>query len=583
MNPTIPQLLAGTFLAALLSTASAAPSDELLTVYVARKIVTMDPTRPTATAVAVRGKRIVSVGSLQDLKPWLDAHPHTIDRRFADKVLMPGLIDPHLHPLLGALQFQMPWITPEAWELHDAKVPATRTPEQYWQRLKEELAKAKGDGKPIFATWGWSAPEHGPMTREMLDRLDAGRPMMILQRSVHEAVFNTVAIEWMKLKEENFTKFGTAANWKNGHFIEAGLFEGVLPSLASYLLSPKFVDGGFTRSTDYLIAGGITTVGDMATGMVNWDLEMAAIQRNLVDKQVPFRTVLVADVRKVAAQKGGLEASLTFIEGALNKPSPAPQLVYGKRIKLFADGAMFSQLGMMREPGYIDGHHGEWIVDPKDYEAQARLFWNAGYRIHVHANGDAGITNVLDMLQKLQIERPRPAHPLVIEHYGYADPPINQRVAALGAAVSANPYYLHALGDTYATNKVGFGVDRARRITPVASLVDLGVPVALHSDFGMAPMRPLFLAWSAITRTTASGKVFKPPRGLTVDEAIKAVTVNAAYVLGMEQDVGSIQSGKLADFAVLEADPYAVEVRKIKDIKVWGTVFEGKPTAAKAK
>ena len=91
--------------------------------YTARKVVTMDPTNPLATAVAVRGGRVVSVGSLEDLRPWLDAHEHTIDERFADKVLMPGLIDPHLHPLMGAMQFSMVWITPEAWRLHDGFVP----------------------------------------------------------------------------------------------------------------------------------------------------------------------------------------------------------------------------------------------------------------------------------------------------------------------------------------------------------------------------------------------------------------------------------------------------------------------------
>jgi hypothetical protein len=98
----------------------------------------------------------------------------------------------------------------------------------------------------------------------------------------------------------------------------------------------------------------------------------------------------------------------------------------------------------------------------------------------------------------------------------------------------------------------------------------------------MAPARPLTLAWSAITRTTVSGKSMTPPRGLTMDEAMKAITVDAACILGLEADLGSIQSGKLADFAVLDADPYAVGVKGLRSIKIWGTVFEGTPTAAKA-
>ena len=164
------------------------------------------------------------------------------------------------------------------------------------------------------------------------------------------------------------------------------------------------------------------------------------------------------------------------------------------------------------------------------------------------------------------------------EHYGYADDVLNRRVATLGAAVSANPYYLVGLGDSY--TRVGLGADRAQRITPLSGLVERGVPLALHSDFGMAPARPLLLAAWAATRRTVGGQVMIPPRGLTLDEAMRAITVDAAYVLGLEGLIGSIQSGKLADFAVLDADPYEVGVEGLADIGIWGTVFEGRPVPA---
>jgi predicted amidohydrolase YtcJ len=569
--------LVGSF--SVIHTASA--QDETLVVYVAKKIVTMDPTNPVATAVAVRGNRIVSVGSLDDLKPWLDVHPHTIDDRFKDKILTPGLIDPHLHPLLGALQFGTTWITPESWTLHDADVPATTTPEQYLERLTKALEEAKADGKPLFITWGWQRSEHGPMTKAMLDEMSPDQPVMVWQRSIHEAVFNTAAINYMKLTKADTAKYSeTEINWEDGHFLEAGFFEVVLPRLAPYLMSPDYINSGVDRNTEYLISGGITTAADMATGMLDWGLTLATFKANIIDKNVPYRTVIVPDAHNMALANGGLDKSFNIIDEYLKSTPLAPQLVHGKRIKLFADGAMFGALMQLTEPGYIDGHEGEWITPKEEFGAYARKYWNAGYRIHVHANGDEGIGFTMDVLEKLQAENPRGPNWLVIEHFGYADEYQMRRIADLGASVSANPYYLTGLGDGYAKS---LGTDRARRITPLAGLADRGVPIALHSDFGMAPARPLYLAWCAITRETLSGKTFAPPRGLTRDEALRAVTIDAAHILGLEQDIGSIQSGKLADFAVMYDDPTIVDTAKLKDMKIWGVVFEGKVRQAQTK
>jgi predicted amidohydrolase YtcJ len=140
--------------------------------------------------------------------------------------------------------------------------------------------------------------------------------------------------------------------------------------------------------------------------------------------------------------------------------------------------------------------------------------------------------------------------------------------------VSANPFYVTSLGDVY--SKVGLGADRARRITPIRGLVDRDVLVTLHSDFGMAPADPLYLAWAAITRSTLSGKVMSPPGGLTVDEAMRAITVDAARNLNLEKDIGSIEAGKYADFAVLDESPYDAGVAGLRDLEVWGVVFEGR-------
>ncbi|WP_162844095.1 amidohydrolase [Sinobacterium caligoides] len=536
----------------------------------------MDPTLPEATAVAVRDGRIISVGTLEELRPWLSSAPHRVDQRFADKIIFPGLIDPHMHPLLGAIQLSSVWITPEQWQVLGDNIPATKSPESYWLRLKEAVKQDANSDTPIFITWGWSAPEHGPMTRKLLDeRLGTEKPVMVWQRSAHAAVFNSAALNWMKLKESDIgEQYAETINYREGSFTENGFFEVAVTRLASYILAPKFIDAGFDRLNQYLQGNGVTTVSDMSFGAVNIQLEVDNYQRNLVDKQVFYRTVIVPDAYKVALQNGGLEVSFNLLDERLNKPSLVPQIVNGRRVKFFSDGAMFSQMMKLHPPGYIDGHKGQWLTPREVFLQQAQKYWDAGYRIHVHANGDAGIDNALDILQAIQAKTTRPPHSFIIEHYGYADDRINRRTADLGAAVSANPYYLYLLGDSY--SEVGLGYDRAGRIVPLSGLVDRGVPVALHSDFGMAPSKPLLLAWAAMTRMTVSGKEKIPPRALTVDEALKAVTIDAAYILGLDRDIGSIQSGKKADFVVLEKNPYSVKPDQLREIKIIGTVFEGR-------
>ena len=131
------------------------------------------------------------------------------------------------------------------------------------------------------------------------------------------------------------------------------------------------------------------------------------------------------------------------------------------------------------------------------------------------------------------------------------------------------------MGDIY--SRSGLGHERAAQMVRLGSLSRHRVPFALHSDFTMAPARPLQNAWIALNRINAAGDVLCPAERVSLDEALRAITLNAAYVLGLDHEIGSICSGKKADFTVLEADPYEVPPADLKDIPIWGTVFEGQP------
>ncbi|AAN53027.1 amidohydrolase [Shewanella oneidensis] len=558
--------------------ATAQEQGKSITVFTAKKIVTMDPTQPTATAIAVRDGMILGVGSLQDLAPWLKGSMYTINDQFKENVILPGFIDPHMHPMLGAIAFQTVWITPEPWNVMGHKTPATIGEKAYRATLKKAF-DSRDPNAPIFMTWGFSSDTHGELSGRLLDDISKDVPILVLQRSLHEAYINTPLLTLLKTKGLNPNKFKDhlQIDWSKNHFWEDGLFSVVLPFMSSFLLDPNAADPGYLKTRDYLTYNGVTTVADMNTGGTNWELEISALKRNLDTPESPIRVRLTPDVMKLAAALKSPEAAMTLVNQM--KQHNTDNLVFNGGIKLFADGAMFSQAMQINAPGYIDGHKGEWITQPSSFVEFARSYWNAGYQIHVHTNGDGGAKMVLDTLQELENDKPRADHRFTVEHYGYADDGTSRRIAKLDAQVSANPFYLFDLGDRYAENGLGF--DRAARIAPLGGLASRNVPVALHSDFPMAPAEPLFLAWTAMSRETLSGKVFSPSERLTLDQAIRAITIDAAYMIGMENEVGSIEAGKLADFAVLDKDPYEVGMKGLRDIKVWGTVFRGKVHQAK--
>lgn len=141
------------------------------------------------------------------------------------------------------------------------------------------------------------------------------------------------------------------------------------------------------------------------------------------------------------------------------------------------------------------------------------------------------------------------------------------------AVVSANPYYVSGFADKLGLN--GLGKERADAMVRIGSVEKAGVSLSLHSDLPMGPANPLYLAWCAVNRITPSGRAARPDLGISVDEAVHAITINAAYSWRMEKDLGSIEPNKIANFTVLDEDPYAVPPMRLKDIKLWGTVFEG--------
>ncbi len=541
----------------------------MLTVFTARTIITMNPSLPRAEAVAVRDGRIVEVGTLETLAPWLDAHPHELDERFQDACLLPGFIDPHLHPTMAAVILPMAFITALPWRLPWEDVPATEDPATFDARLAERLA-AQPEGDPLIV-WGYHQLWHGEMNRDRINAVCAERPIIVWHRSFHELYMNDAALAWLAIDAEAVGR-RQQINLPAGHFFENGLGFAIA-RLNPYLLAPERYRLGLERLRAVVELGGHTTIGDMAVGLFDFDMEMEMTRAVLDKDDVPFRIEQIPTALGLLRKFRSQPAILEHIEGL--PAGNSHRLRFARRVKLFADGAFFSQLAQLGPPGYIDGHHGEWLMTPEILEEAARVYWNAGYRIHLHVTGDLGLELGLEILEKLQWERPRFNHGFTFEHFGFSTPEQVHRIARLGANVSANVYYLHELGQSYAEG--GIGYERASQMARLKSCFDAGICTAVHSDFTMAPAEPLNSAWVAANRENCTGRIMGEREKVSPYQALEAITCNAARVLGIDDEVGTIRAGKRADFTVLAEDPLSVGAERLRDIPVLGTVFEGRP------
>jgi predicted amidohydrolase YtcJ len=505
------------------------------------------------------------------LQPWLDQYEYHIDESLADKVLLPGLIDPHVHPLLPALLTQMPFLAPDDWHLPTGDFPGARSPEEYLSGLEAFVAAHDFSAGPFF-TWGYQPMFHGRLYREELDAHFPGKPVFLWHRSFHEIITNSAGLEF--LGEIDMSQVPESAQRQvdlaRGHFFEGGL-SAIFPKIQGLFF--EGIMAGFARFGQMVHQGGVTTVADMGTGlMAPMPMEAALIRQALGGDEQPFRIRLTPIETSYVTAGQSPEQALAEVREV--QAENTDRVMLHDHFKLMADGAFYGQLFQMCEPGFVDGHEGEWVLPTEVTESFAKTFWEAGFQLHIHCNGDRGAQYSLGLLRRLLDEKPRFDHRFTLEHWGYSTEEQNREVAALGAAVSGQPWYLHVLGDMFAEH--GMGADRAHQMCRFGSLADKGVPLALHSDCTMAPLEPLRLAWAAAARQTLAGNVLTPSERLSREQALRAITIDAAWILGMENDIGSIRTGKKADFSVFDDDPTEVDLDDLAHLRPWGTVFEGR-------
>ncbi|MDM0090272.1 MULTISPECIES: amidohydrolase [unclassified Variovorax] len=534
------------------------------TLYPARKIITMNPDRPVAGCVAVRDGRVLGVGTQDELAAW---GAHRIDTRFAHQVLMPGFVEGHCHLSQGAL-WRFVYVGPHDRIDPDGRLwPALTTLTAVIARLRN--AHERAPHAPVIG-WGFDPLSlAGPRcNRHDLDTVAERQAVVLMHASLHVISTNTAGLQ-------------------AGGFLRAGIDHPGLP------LGPDGLPAGELRGPDAMwpvaeaaglsrqllaadadgirvfsrlcVRTGVTTAADLANPLSDEIVEM--MRRVTGAPDFPLRVV---SMQRMAGQ-GPVET----VANALRLKALSSDRLRLGFVKVVVDGSIQGLTARVRWPGYFNGApNGLWYVAPEQLCTLLSHALGSGVPVHLHTNGDEATELALDCMQTALAESPAPDHRFTLQHAQMSTRAQFLRMRALGLCVNLFVNHLYYWGDIHRAQTLG--PERAERMNACASAIEAGVPFAIHSDAPVTPLAPLFTAWCAVNRLTASGRVLGAAQRIDVAQALHAITLGAAYTLGLDHEIGSIEAGKHADFAVLDDDPLDGPPSALKDIGVWGVVQGGR-------
>lgn len=543
-----------------------------LAIYPAKSIVTMVDEGERFEAIAVENGIVVALGTLAELEEQFSSA--RVDPRFSERVIYPGFIDPHVHLMLAAIQYATKMAPPWDMPVGGKVIKALKTPDEFLKRL-EEIVSYESQDDPIIV-YGYHDLVHGRIDRDMLDAISPDKALIVWHYSSHDLYLNSAALEWVEITP------AMSELYEGVDLDEAGRLTGriyedaaksLLGKLSKVLLDPRAIRRGYQRFASLLEQGGVTTVAELGYGLFNEFVENTHLLVNWRSvSRSGFRVYLVPEYRALEKQYGtaAVERVQRWVSGEDWVPAPVlPQ------VKFFSDGAFYSQTMRLTEPGYLAGQsvgtQGLWVTPPESLTNFIKPFWDAGLGVRVHSNGDASQVAVLDTLAELR-QTDKDLR-FVIEHAGIFSPESVRRAAELGAAISAASHYVYYLGDSL---QAPLESPRNEWILPLASHFAAENKVTVHSDAPLAPPLPLVAASVHVTRAVREGGVLNPEQALTRFQALRTITSDAAYALGLEHEIGTLAIGRKADLTILQSDPMSVGADDWPEINIIARIVAGK-------
>ena len=530
-----------------------------MTLYFNGPILTMDANNSCPEAVLTEGEQIIAVGREADLRLQMTTEAQEFD--LEGTTLIPAFIDPHGHfPDPGFIRlFRADLSSPPRGDCVDMAAALNR--------LREKVAETPKGDWVMGVLFDNTAIAEGRMpTRAELDAVSDQHPVWVIHASGHNGVANSMALKRHGVSRDTPDPLGG----RFGRDPETGALTGLIEGISAmgamgdtdFLIDRDRFWAGFNATRDEYLVHGVTYAQNAWTSR-----KMLEHFASLPADQDPGYDLMLLPI-------GEEEPGMTQGPDAVSWPGNR-HFALGPR-KLFTDGAFQLQTAMLSEPYFkpVDPEHpcGMAYADADEHAAEVKRLHDLGYQIHCHCNGDAGAEMFINAVERALEDTPRSDHRHTIIHGQTLRDDQLCRMARLGVTVSFFSAHIHFWGDSHLDTFLG--PERAERISPAASAEQFGVRYTIHNDASVTPTRPIHLAHCAVNRMTASGRILGEAQKVSVLSALRAQTIDAAWQVFKETERGSIEPGKLADFAILSRNPLDAPER-LNDTKVITTIRRG--------
>ncbi|MBS0581216.1 MAG: amidohydrolase [Proteobacteria bacterium] len=579
----------GLFLALALASATAlcAPAVPADAVY-ANGTVFTGTGGARAQAFVVKAGRIAFVGSSEEARRQGGGLPVT---DLQGQFVMPGLVDGHMHPLEGGQKLMKCSLNYERLTVPQMQAAI--------QKCLDDTRGQEPDGWLEVVSWFREAmiPRDADTTLATLDALHTKRPIIVVSSFGHSALINTRAMHLAKIdantKDPSGGRINHDAHGQPSGILEDSAYEPVLALIPKF--TPAMNHEAARKALKAMGEQGVTSFLDAAADEQTIGAFAGVSKAGGLTARGHFAVVIGADEGldpdKAVARARGLAKQ--FDQG----PAQVAPTVMVRNIKMFLDGVITAPAftGAMLAPylenkGSAEAPH--WVPSsnsgPAIYfapEVLSKLVLTAaraGLEPHMHADGDRAVRAALDAYQVLRKEFPPEKVRAAIAHDEAVDPADYGRYAQLSVIPVLSFQWEKRAPDTLDNDEDYLGPERMRITEPAGYLARAGARIAYGSDWPVDPLNEWFALKVAVTRENdpAAGEKYRgrlgDDPGLSVEQALTAITANSAYELHADREVGTLEAGKFADFIVLDRDPFAIPPAQLADVKVRRTVVGGR-------
>lgn len=536
------------------------PSGPVVTIFENGVILPVDSAFSQHEAIAIAGNRVLAVGSNEAVRAAAGETYKSVDLN--GRTMLPGFIEPHMHFALMAGLGHWPDIGPFKYESTSEALEALR-----------EVAANTPDDEWVVARQFDPSLQHGPamLTTAELDAVESERPVFVLNASGHLAYGNSRLLEFAEIGSDTPNPpGGEYFRYPDGSPNGAMSQVAYLPILMSNQklmssLGSGFVEAGL-RVGDEAAALGITTLCDQATGGIAGMGDLANYRQ--MYESGHMRARIRASLYSEKADEWDANG-VAFGDG--------DELLRIVGWKVVSDGSNQGFTGRQRDPYIGTDDHGIFYVAPEVLKETVIKRGKQGWPLVLHGNGDAAIDSILDAVQAaadagVDVKSLR----CRIEHCSILHDEQIERIAKLGMGpsflINHVFYWGHAMRDNV------FGPEKVQLLDRCAAVEDAGITWTIHTDAPVSPLGSLHKIRVAVVRDLwkEPETILAPQERVSVEAAIRSVTINAAWQCHSEHELGSLEPGKLADFVVLQQDPRKVEPTSISDISIVETWMDGK-------